>query len=85
MCSNAARKLTVLDDRERQMHTLSKPAFSSPLKIDGAMAAVLAWEALGDAISAYQGRGIAGSQRDHGPRELCQPGFPGGLGHAYGY
>ena len=46
------RKLTVLDDHERPMHTLSKPAHLSPLKIDGAMAAVLAWEALGDAIAA---------------------------------
>lgn len=44
------KKLTVLDDKERQMHTLAKPAQSSPLKIDGAMAAVLAWECLGDAI-----------------------------------
>lgn len=46
------RKLTVLDDRERPMHTLSKPAQHSPLKIDGAMGGVLAWEALGDAIAA---------------------------------
>lgn len=46
------RKLTVLDDRERPMHTLAKPAQHSPLKIDGAMAGVLAWEALGDAIKA---------------------------------
>jgi hypothetical protein len=46
------RKLTVQDDHERQMHTLAKPAHHSPLKIDGAMAAVLAWEARGDAIAA---------------------------------
>lgn len=45
------KNMTVLDDNERQMHTLSKPAFRSPLKIDGAMAAVLAWEALGDCIA----------------------------------
>jgi hypothetical protein len=43
--------LSVLDDKERPMHTLSKPAQQSPHKIDGAMAAVLAWEARGDAIS----------------------------------
>jgi phage terminase large subunit-like protein len=46
------RKLLVQDDHERQMHTLAKPAHHSPLKIDGAMAAVLAWEARGDAIAA---------------------------------
>jgi hypothetical protein len=46
------RKLTVDDDRQRPMHTLAKPAHHSPLKIDGAMAAVLAWEARGDAIAA---------------------------------
>jgi hypothetical protein len=46
------RTLTVLDDLERPMHTLSKESDHSPLKIDGAMAAVLAWEARGDAIAA---------------------------------
>jgi hypothetical protein len=40
------------DDKQRPMHTLSKPAQHSPLKIDGAMAAVLAWECRGDAIAA---------------------------------
>lgn len=50
---NSRKKmLTALDDRERPMHTLAKPAHRSPLKIDLAMAAVLAWEALGDAIRA---------------------------------
>jgi hypothetical protein len=34
------------------MHTLAKPAQHSPLKIDAAMAAVLAWEARGDARAA---------------------------------
>ena len=45
------RKLTVLDDNERPMHTLSKPSHMSPEKIDLAMAAVLAWEARGDCIA----------------------------------
>jgi hypothetical protein len=45
------RMLTVLDDRQRQMHTLSKDHIRSPRKIDAAMAAVLSWEARGDAIT----------------------------------
>lgn len=49
-----ARKstLTILDDKERPMHTLSKESAHSPLKIDAAMAAVLAWEARSDCIAA---------------------------------
>lgn len=39
------RMLTVLDDKERPMHTLCKDNVGSPRKIDAAMAAVLAWEA----------------------------------------
>jgi hypothetical protein len=46
------RKLTVLDDRERQMVTLCKDHEKSPRKIDAAMAAVLAWEARSDCIAA---------------------------------
>lgn len=46
------RKLSVLDDRERPMHTLCKDAIESPRKIDAAMAAVLSWEARGDCIAA---------------------------------
>jgi hypothetical protein len=46
------RLVTVLDDNERQMHTLSKAAIKSPLKIDAAMAAVLSWEARSDALAA---------------------------------
>jgi phage terminase large subunit-like protein len=50
---NARRqKLTVLDDKQRQMHTLSKDSIRSPRKIDAAMAAVLSWEARGDCIAA---------------------------------
>jgi hypothetical protein len=45
------RMLTVLDDKERQMHTLSKSSIRSPMKIDAAMAAVLSWEARGDALA----------------------------------
>lgn len=46
------RKLSVLDDRERPMYTLCKDAIESPRKIDGAMAALLSWEARGDCIAA---------------------------------
>ena len=46
------RKLTVLDDKERAMHTLCKDTIQSPRKIDAAMAAVLSWEARGDCIAA---------------------------------
>jgi hypothetical protein len=50
---NARRqKLSVYDDQHRQMHSLSKDRHDSPRKIDGAMAAVLSWEARGDAIAA---------------------------------
>jgi hypothetical protein len=45
------RKLTVLDDKERPMHTLSKDSVRSLRKIDAAMAAVLSWEARGDCIA----------------------------------
>lgn len=46
------RMLTVLDDHQRQMWTLSKDAIGSRRKIDAAMAAVLSWEARSDAIAA---------------------------------
>jgi hypothetical protein len=45
------RMLTVLDDHQRQMHTLAKDSIRSPRKIDAAMAAVLSWEARQDAIA----------------------------------
>jgi hypothetical protein len=45
------RKLAVLDDKERIMHTLSKDTIGSPRKIDAAMAAVLSWEARSDCIA----------------------------------
>jgi hypothetical protein len=44
--------LNVRDDKGRLMHTLSKDRHDSPHKIDAAMAAVLSWEARGDAIAA---------------------------------
>jgi hypothetical protein len=50
--SSRRRMLTVLDDKERQMHTLTKDHVKSPRKIDAAMAAVLSWEARGDCIAA---------------------------------
>lgn len=39
------RMLTVLDDKQHQMHTLAKDHLKSPRKIDAAMAGVLSWEA----------------------------------------
>jgi hypothetical protein len=63
------RKLTVKDDHEREMHTLAKPAHHSPLKIDGAMAAVLAWEARGDAIAA----GVISTRRSTGCPRILRP------------
>lgn len=49
-----ARKkpLEVKDEDGRPMWTLQKDRKGSPMKIDGAMAAVLAWEARGDAVAA---------------------------------
>jgi hypothetical protein len=44
------RMLTVKDDKERLMHTLSKDSVRSLRKIDAAMAAVLSWKARSDAI-----------------------------------
>src|SRR4051812_14107630 len=46
------RMLTVLDDKERPMHTLAKDSHDSPRKIDAAMAAVLSWEARSDCVAA---------------------------------
>jgi hypothetical protein len=48
------KKLNVFDDATppQQMHTLAKDRHDSPRKIDAAMAAVLSWEARGDAIAA---------------------------------
>jgi hypothetical protein len=44
--------MNVFDDKHRQMHSLAKDRPDSPRKIDGAMAAVLSWEARSDAIAA---------------------------------
>lgn len=65
-----ARKatLTILDDKERPMHTLSKESTHSPLCMDGAMAATLAWEARGDCIA--QGAYIGD---DTAPDEPAKP------------
>lgn len=50
---DARRQLVgVYDDERRQMHTLSKDRRGSPRKIDAAMAAVISWEARGDALAA---------------------------------
>jgi hypothetical protein len=46
------RKVAVVDERERQMYTISQDRPDSKNKIDAAVAAVLSWEARGDAIAA---------------------------------
>jgi hypothetical protein len=70
---NARRRmLTVVDDRERPMHTLAKPAHQSPLKIDLAMAAVLAWEARSDALA--KGAVWLGDVAPTGPEPPERPG-----------
>jgi hypothetical protein len=79
------RKLTVLDDRERVMHTLSKDSFRSPRKIDAAMAAVLAWEARGDCIAA--GAVFMGSDKEPEPErepERWRPDFAPNHGQLVG-
>jgi hypothetical protein len=76
------RMLTVLDDKERPMHTLAKDAHGSPRKIDAAMAAVLSWEARSDCIAAgaiYLGEDPAMPRRrepdhyrpDHAPAAMA--------------
>jgi hypothetical protein len=60
-----ARKVShaqLLDDEQKPLWTISKDSSRSPLKIDIAMAAVLSWEARGDAVAAGYGRtrGAAG-------------------------
>jgi hypothetical protein len=46
------RMVPVFDEEHRQLFVLAKDRPGSPRKIDAAMAAVLAWEARGDAIAA---------------------------------
>lgn len=46
------RRVNVYDEDRRQMWTIGKDRPHSPRKMDGAMAAVLSWEARGDAIAA---------------------------------
>jgi hypothetical protein len=65
------RTLTVRDDKEAFMHTLSKEAPRSPNKMDAAMAAVLAWEARGDALASG-----AVSLTDTRPQEQPKPPRP---------
>jgi hypothetical protein len=49
---NATRwKVNVRDDNGHQLHVIGKDRPDSPRKIDGAAAAVLSWEARGDAIA----------------------------------
>lgn len=50
---NAVRKdLRIRDDEDKPLWSIQKDRHDSPKKIDAAMAAVLAWEARGDAIAA---------------------------------
>ncbi len=44
------RPVPVYDDKHRQMHSIGKDGPDSPRKMDGGMAAVLSWEARGDAV-----------------------------------
>jgi len=51
LCHARKRMVTALDDKDRQMHVLSKSSRNSPLKMDAAAAAVLSWEARSDALA----------------------------------
>jgi hypothetical protein len=67
------RPLTVLDDKEKPMHTLGKDSWRSPRKIDGAMAAVLG---LGGPVGRHRGRrnlhrGVARASVYSEARALC--------------
>lgn len=46
------QKVNVYDEHHRQMHTVAKDRPDSPRKMDAAAAAVISWEARGDAIAA---------------------------------
>lgn len=46
------RRVGVLDEQGRRMWTITKQSSGGLLKIDGAMAAALSWEARGDAVAA---------------------------------
>ncbi len=64
---NACRRtVTVRDEKGEPLWTIYKERPDSPHKIDGAMAAILAWEARRDAMAA----GITQSQRYRDAREL---------------
>lgn len=75
---NAQRRvLTVRDDKERFMHTLSKDSEHSTRKIDAAMAAVLSWKARGDAIELGVVR-LDGTPPDPGPEQQRPRGWVAG-------
>jgi hypothetical protein len=65
------RMLTVLDDKERPMHTLSKDGHDSPRKIDAAMAAVMSWEARSDCIAS----GVVHLGADPEPQRRPEPDY----------
>ncbi|NIP95097.1 MAG: hypothetical protein GWO24_17270 [Akkermansiaceae bacterium] len=55
--------MNIRDDRGVPLWTIYKEAPDSPHKIDAAMAAILSWEARGDAIASGEGR-VQGSVYD---------------------
>jgi hypothetical protein len=61
------RVLTVKDDKERLMHTLSKDSVRSLNKIDAAMAGVLSWKARSDALE------LGVVRLDGRPAEVAEP------------
>lgn len=50
------QKVNVYDENHVQLHTIAKERPDSPRKMDGAMAAVLSWEARGDCVAAGKAR-----------------------------
>jgi phage terminase large subunit-like protein len=69
---NAARKsLRARDDEDRPLWAIQKQRPDSPRKIDAAMAAVLAWEARGDAIASGAVRQTEPSRYEEEGAELA--------------
>lgn len=80
------RIVPVRDNNENKMHTLAKPAKDSSEKIDGAMAAVLAYEAAGDCVShgpmRVDGDTVEDQRENPEPvRERWQPGTAPAASH----
>ena len=60
------RTVPIKDERGLPLWTIYKERHDSPHKIDGAMAAILSWEARGDAITAGVGETKRSVYEDHG-------------------